>query len=225
MKLFFQIIYFNVAVLHIQFSITRKGTFDLIITDENATPELLPERMIFTQRIFWGEKGIFRKTGIAPLNLENREKELVIRRKMLKAHQIIGYTTLAAMVAQGIIGGQLYNGDYSLYKTHKNMAKVVNAGYFTGAALSLFSPPPLVNKKTKGFSSIKAHRFLSNIHFSAMVVTNMVADSNKSSQSRSILLLQVMLQQLLFLIFNYMLRKYFYFIFLIFNLLTRHING
>jgi hypothetical protein len=159
----------------------EKELFDLIITDENATPELLPERMIFTQRIFWGEKGILRKTGIAPLNLENREKELVIRRKMLKAHQIIGYTTLAAMVAQGIIGGQLYNGDYSLYKTHKNMAKVVNAGYFTGAALSLFSPPPLVNKKTKGFSSIKAHRFLSNIHFSAMVVTNMVADSNKKA--------------------------------------------
>ena len=49
--------------------------------------------MIFTQRIFWGEKGILRRTGIAPLNLENREKELVIRRKMLKAHQIIGYTT------------------------------------------------------------------------------------------------------------------------------------
>jgi hypothetical protein len=159
----------------------EKELFDLIITDENATPELLPERMIFTQRIFWGEKGILRRTGIAPLNLENREKELVIRRKMLKAHQIIGYTTLAAMVAQGIIGGQLYNGDYSLYKTHKNMAKVVNAGYFTGAALSLFSPPPLVNKKTKGFSSIKAHRFLSNIHFSAMVVTNMVADSNKKA--------------------------------------------
>jgi hypothetical protein len=159
----------------------EKELFDLIITDENATPELLPERMIFTQRIFWGEKGILRKTGIAPLNLENRKKELVIRRKMLKAHQIIGYTTLAAMVAQGIIGGQLYNGDYSLYKTHKNMAKVVNAGYFTGAALSLFSPPPLVNKKTKGFSSIKAHRFLSNIHFSAMVVTNMVADSNKKA--------------------------------------------
>ena len=159
----------------------EKELFDLIITDENATPELLPERMIFTQRIFWGEKGILRTTGIAPLNLENREKELVIRRKMLKAHQIIGYTTLAAMVAQGIIGGQLYNGDRSLYKTHKNMAKVVNAGYFTGAALSLFSPPPLVNKKTKGFSSIKAHRFLSNIHFSAMVVTNMVADSNKKA--------------------------------------------
>ncbi len=178
---FFKILFF-ISLLFTYNSVSQeKELFDLIITDENATPELLPERMIFTQRIFWGEKGILRKTGIAPLNLENREKELVIRRKMLKAHQIIGYTTLAAMVAQGIIGGQLYNGDYSLYKTHKNMAKVVNAGYFTGAALSLFSPPPLVNKKTKGFSSIKAHRFLSNIHFSAMVVTNVVADSNKKA--------------------------------------------
>lgn len=163
----------------------EKELFDLIITDENATPDLLPERMIFTQKLFWGEKGLLRKTGIAPLNLENREKELQLRRKMLKAHQIIGYTTLAAMVAQGLIGGKLYNstGDNynSLYKTHKNMSKVVNAGYFTGAALSLFSPPPLINKKTKGFSSIKAHRFLSNIHFSAMIITNVVADSNKKS--------------------------------------------
>lgn len=182
MKLFLFKLFILISLFCTYNSVSQeKELFDLIITDENATPELLPERMIFTQRIFWGEKGILRKTGIAPLNLENRKKELVIRRKMLKAHQIIGYTTLAAMVAQGIIGGQLYNGDYSLYKTHKNMAKVVNAGYFTGAALSLFSPPPLVNKKTKGFSSIKAHRFLSNIHFSAMVVTNVVADSNKKA--------------------------------------------
>ena len=159
----------------------EKELFDLIITDENATPDLLPERMIFTQKLFWGEKGLLRKTGIAPLNLENREKELQLRRKMLKAHQIIGYTTLAAMVAQGLIGGKLYNGQNDLYKTHKTMGKIVNAGYFTGAALSLFSPPPLTNKKTKGFSSIKAHRFLSNIHFSAMIITNVVADSNKKS--------------------------------------------
>ena len=54
----------------------QKELFDLIITDENATPELLPEKMMFTQRIFWGEKGILRKTGIAPLNYKNREKEL-----------------------------------------------------------------------------------------------------------------------------------------------------
>ena len=178
------IIFFSLLVSTENFS-QEKELFDLIITDENATPELLPERIIFTQKIFWGENGILRKTGIAPLNLENREKELNLRRSMLKTHQILGYFTLGAMVAQGFIGGELYNatGDRynSLYKTHKNMSKVVNAGYFTGAALSLFSPPPLVNKKTKGFSSIKAHRFLSNIHFSAMVITNMVSDSNKKA--------------------------------------------
>ena len=179
--IFFKLLVLSFVLLSHEISSQEKELFDLIITDENATPDLLPERMIITQRLFWGENGLLRKTGIAPLNLENREKELKIRRKMLKAHQIIGYTTLAAMVAQGFIGGKLYNGDYSLYKTHKNMAKVVNATYFTGAALSLFSPPPLTNKKTKGFSSIKAHRFLSNIHFSAMIITNMVSDSNKKA--------------------------------------------
>ena len=85
----------------------EKELFDLIIKDENATPELLPERIIFTQKIFWGENGILRKTGIAPLNLENREKELKLRRSMLKTHQILGYFTLGAMVAQGFIGGEL----------------------------------------------------------------------------------------------------------------------
>tara|TARA_S200000501_G_scaffold155081_1_gene146241 strand:- start:2646 stop:3257 length:612 start_codon:yes stop_codon:yes gene_type:complete len=155
--------------------------FDLIVADENATPPLLPERMIFTQKILWGEKGLMRKTGISPLTVQNREKELRLRRSFLKTHQILGYTTLATMIAQGIIGGKLYNGQNNLYDTHKTMGKIVNVGYFTGAALSLFSPPPLTNKKTKGFSSIKAHKILANIHFSAMVITNVVADDNKKA--------------------------------------------
>ena len=137
----------------------EKELFDLIITDENATPQLLPERMIFTQRIFWGEKGILRKTELH-FESKKQRKRVKIEKIILKTHQILGYATLGTMIAQGIIGGKLYNGDYSLYKTHKTMGKVVNAGYFTGAALSLFSPPPLTNKKTKGFSSIKAHKFL-----------------------------------------------------------------
>jgi len=44
----------------------EKELFDLIITDENATPDLLPERIIFTQKIFWGENGILRKPGSPP---------------------------------------------------------------------------------------------------------------------------------------------------------------
>ena len=53
------------------------------------------------------------------------------------------------MIAQGILGGKLYNGDYSLYDTHKTLGKVVTMTYFTGAGLSLFSPPPLVSVEKK----------------------------------------------------------------------------
>ena len=69
-------IIFLIALLPMSSFSQEKELFDLIIADENATPQLLPERMIFTQRIFWGEKGLLRKTGISPLNLKNREKEL-----------------------------------------------------------------------------------------------------------------------------------------------------
>jgi len=50
---------------------------------------------------------------------------------MLKTHQVIGYTTLLAMIAQGIIGEKLYNGNYELYETHKTMGNLINIGYFT----------------------------------------------------------------------------------------------
>ena len=145
------------------FSQEKEDLFNMI-EKEKEQIELLPERIIFTQSLLWGKNGLLRKTGISPLNIENREKELKIRKTMLTAHQAIGYLTLASMVAQGIIGGKLYNGQDDLYNTHKTMGKIVNIGYFTGAGLSLFSPPPLINKKVKGLNSIKAHKMLSLIH-------------------------------------------------------------
>ena len=156
----------------------QEDLFSLLNNSNDETP-LLPERMVFTQKLLWGEKGLLRTTGIAPLTMEQRQKELKVRRTMLVSHQVLGYATLAAMVAQGIIGGKLYNGDYELYELHKNMATVVNVGYFTTAGLSLFAPPPLINKKVRGFSSIKAHKTLATIHFSAMVATNIYKDKNR----------------------------------------------
>ena len=146
-------------------------------------PILLPEKMIFSQKIFWGENGIFRKTGISDLTLENREKELIVREKMLKAHQVIGYITFAGMIYQGILGGKLYNGDYTVYDTHKKLGKIVTASYFTGAALSLFSPPPLVNRKKEGLNNIRLHKILANIHVPAMIVTNIYADKQYEKKS------------------------------------------
>ena len=167
------LLFFTVFLIStFSFSQEKDDLFNMIEQEEKKI-ELLPEKMIFTQSLLWGKKGLLRKTGISPLNLENRQKELKIRKTMLTTHQAIGYLTLASMIAQGIIGGKLYNGDESLRSTHNTMGKVVNIGYFTGAGLSLFSPPPLINKKkSKGFDSVKAHKILATVHFSAMVATN-----------------------------------------------------
>ena len=155
--------------------------FENLINTEK--PSLLPEKMLVTQRVLWGEKGLFRKTGIAKLSIENREKELIVREKMLKAHQIIGYITFAGMIYQGILGGKLYNGDYSVYETHKTLGKVVSASYFTGAGLSLFAPPPLVNRKKEGLNNIRLHKILANVHVPAMIVTNIYADKQHGNRS------------------------------------------
>ena len=141
---------------------------------------LIPNRMIFTQRVLWGNKGLLRKFGIFPLNVEQREKELKLRRSMLKIHQIIGYLTLAGMVTQGFLGGKLYNNwERGLYNTHKTVGNLTSISYFTGAGLSLFAPPPLINKKSKGLSSIKAHKYLASVHLSAMLATNIFKKRNQ----------------------------------------------
>ena len=170
-------IFINCSVLGQDFA----EEFESLINQEK--PSLLPEKMLITQRVLWGEKGLLRKTGIVKLSLENREKELIIREKMLKAHQIIGYITFAGMIYQGILGGKLYNGDYSVYETHKTLGKVVTATYFTGAGLSLFTPPPLVSRKKEGLSNIRLHKILANVHVPAMIVTNIYADKQQGNKN------------------------------------------
>ena len=103
------IILFVFLICSFSFSQEKDDLFNMIEQEDDQI-ELLPEKMIFTQSLLWGKKGLFRKTGISPLNLENRQKELKLRKTMLTTHQAIGYLTLASMIAQGIIGGKLYNG-------------------------------------------------------------------------------------------------------------------
>ncbi len=181
---FLVIIFFGIFFPSNVFGQTKEDLFSLI-EEKEEKQELLPKRMVFTQKIFWGERGLFRKINLSPLNTDVREKELKVRRVMLKTHQIIGYATLFAMIAQGFIGGKLYNGDYRLYDTHKSIGKAINIGYFTGAGLSLFAPPPIINKKVKGFNSIKAHKTLATIHFSAMLATNYFSDRDRGAHKAS----------------------------------------
>lgn len=148
--------------------------------ETQPVPDLLPRKMLPTQRLLWGEKGLMRKFDRFELTPEKRQQELKVRRFALKAHQAIGLATLGAMVAQGIVGSKLYDGDYRIKDAHEALAVVVNTGYFTTAGLSLFAPPKAVDER-KGFSSIKAHRWLAAVHLSGMIATNILADRTEES--------------------------------------------
>ena len=148
------------------------------LTESTEKQELLPSKMIFTQRAFWGPKGLLRVMNVAPLTPEGREKELKVRRFMLKTHQVAGFVTLAGMVAQGLVGAKLYNAkgsDYARIKdTHEMLATGINVAYTTTAVLSLAAPPKMVSER-KGFSSIKLHKYLAVLHIAGMITTNVLS--------------------------------------------------
>lgn len=148
------------------------------LTDSTEAAPLLPKHMIFTQRAFWGPKGLLRVMNVAPLTPESRIKELKVRRTMLRAHQVMGFVTLAGFVAQGIVGSKLYKAqgeDYRRIKdTHEMLATAINITYTTTALLSLTAPPKIVGER-KGLSSIKVHKYLGIVHIAGMIATNILA--------------------------------------------------
>lgn len=155
-------------------------------SSENVEMALLPDKMMLTQRVFWGEKGLLRVTGIMPLTEANRIKELKIRRTMLISHQVLGYATFLGMIAQGFVGQRLYTGHENMKDLHEGLGAAVNIGYFTDAGLSLFSPPPLIHKQIKGLNSIKAHKILASVHLTAMIATNVLAGKAEDSKWASV---------------------------------------
>jgi len=156
----------------------QTDSLDLLLQLGSEEPaELIPKRMIFTQRMLWGEKGLMRTLKVAPLTDHGRETELKIRRGMLVTHQVLGFATLAGMVAQGIVGAKLYSGDYKIKDLHEGLGTAVNITYFTTAGLSLFTPPPLISRQVKGLNGIKMHKTLAVVHLSAMIATNLLSDS------------------------------------------------
>ncbi len=141
---------------------------------DNSEVKLLPDKFLFTQKILWGKKGLMRNFKAFELTPENRTKELKIRGYFFKAHQTLGMLTSAGMIAQGIIGSQLYNGKDQLRDLHEGVATGVNILYFTTASLALFAPPKIIPEH-KGYSSIKIHRALAIIHLSSMIATNVLS--------------------------------------------------
>lgn len=171
------------------FSFTTYCQDDLlkdVMQQQDSAVELLPKKMLLTQRIFWGEHGLMRP--ISPLTNVNREKELKLRRGMLIAHQVLGFATLGGMIGQGIVGAKLYNATGQNYRNlkdiHEGLAAAVNITYSTTAFMSLFTPPPLINRDKK-LSSIRLHKWLAIIHMSGMIATNLLAESGNKQLHRA----------------------------------------
>lgn len=146
-----------------------------LTSDSTIQPQLLPDKMIFTQRILWGKKGLMRNFNAFELTPEKRAKELKLRRTMLVTHQMLGALTSLGMIGQGIVGTKLINGDQKIKDLHEGLAAGVNITYFTTASLSLFAPPKMLSER-KGYSSIKVHKYLAMVHLAGMIATNILAD-------------------------------------------------
>ncbi|MDR3705661.1 MAG: hypothetical protein P4L28_07140 [Paludibacteraceae bacterium] len=157
-----------------------------LVASADSTEDLLPTKYPFTQRMLWGKKGLLRNFSTFKLSEDERDREMQIRHKMLTAHRYLSYVSLVGMLAEGIVGMKLYNGDNSLRDLHSTLAAVVNITYFTSAGLALFAPPR-GHSMHPGMNALKAHEALAVIHFSAMIATNLLAphDSERDSGSGS----------------------------------------
>lgn len=180
MKYFF----FFLFTLATSAAFSQDDLLNELMKTQDTTTELLPKKMLLTQRIFWGQKGLLRP--ISPLTAVNREKELKLRRGMLVTHQVLGFATLGGMIGQGIVGYKLYNAtnDHKLRDLHEGLGAFVNITYSTTAVMSLFAPPPLINRDKK-LSAIRIHKWLSVVHMSSMIATNLLAESGNKKLHRA----------------------------------------
>ena len=155
-----------------------------LLVDEKIDSQLIaPKKMLFTQQLIWGEKGVFKnRYGSTQDLIERRKIDLRVRRKMLQLHQIGGFVTLGGMLAQGIVGSQLYNGSYKLRETHEKLGAAVNLTYGLTAINALFTPPSTF-KRDKKLTSIRLHKWLSIAHMSGMLATNILASQIENNPS------------------------------------------
>ena len=153
-------------------SIVTQESYDARFTPREIG---LPENMPYVKSLIWGKEGAFRKLNIGP---ETRIEELRLRRKMLQAHQWLGIITLAGLAYQYDVGKKLYDGndsDYweSHYDKHKAMGYFSYMTYMSTSSMSFFAPP--ARKYDNNMNSIKFHRRMAAIHFTAMMAQPFLA--------------------------------------------------
>ena len=138
------------------------------LAEPEADP-LLPDVLGPGERLLWGPRGLMRSIGAYPLDEESREKELVLRRALLTAHQVGGFLTLGSMLATAYCGQMIINGESGYAGAKETLVVTTIAGYFTTALLSLLSPPPAIRRP--GWNSVSSHKALAWVHFTGMIIT------------------------------------------------------
>lgn len=173
------VLFFLFIILFTSMHAQTDSLLNSLQTSTTTQPqEILPKKMLFTQRLAWGEHGFMR--GNKTITPDIRENDMKIRRKMLVAHQIAGIATLGGFIGQAIVGPKLYNTprtdpNYNNLKdTHELLALTVNTTYSFTALMALFAPPPMVNRD-KGLSAIRLHKWLAVVHLAGMLATNILA--------------------------------------------------
>ena len=71
-KIFYIYFFVSIGLLAQDRDELLEGLFD---DEQIITETLLPEKMIFTQSLLWGKKGLFRKIGISKLSIVFSDSE------------------------------------------------------------------------------------------------------------------------------------------------------
>jgi hypothetical protein len=160
---------------------------DTLVQEEK--PKLLPDKISFGEKIFWGESGVFRGLGIAsPLTPEVRKRELTVRRAMLTMHQIGGFLALASMIGTAWTGQRTIDDpqNRALRNDHQKFILSTIITYSLTASLSILSPPPLI-RRDDGGGTTSIHKTLAWFHVAGMILTpiigSMVSTRGKSGPS------------------------------------------
>ncbi len=139
-------------------------------------PRLLPKNLSFGERILWGENGLVHTLGIEPpLSPQERMSELRLRRTMLTAHQIGGFTTLALMLTADYFGQRTIDGDRRMGDIHQTIITATILSYAATGLLAVLSPPPMIRRDEGG--TVAIHKTLAWIHLIGMIVTPIIGST------------------------------------------------
>jgi hypothetical protein len=157
---------------------------DLASMFTTTEPNLLPDRMSFGEKFFWGKSGLFREVGlVGPLTLPERKYEIELRRTMLTTHQIAGFTTLALMWTSAYFGQRVIDGNRRLGGTHQAFVTATILSYSITGLLAVLSPPPLIRRDEVG--TVTIHKTLAWIHLAGMILTPIIGSMIRHRHSFS----------------------------------------